>query len=80
MIEASLKDEVLKSLERRPYPVNKMKGMGLEYSKIPKEEATRLLIYIDEASHVEFAAKALRHRLTVDELLRRLIWAYNALY
>lgn len=79
MNKTSLKTEVEKLLALAPFPQQKLRGMGLQFSVIPKDEAARVVFYLDQGSHLELAAKALKDRITVDELVRRLIWAYNAL-
>ncbi len=77
--KTTLKKEVENSLKTTPYPQTKLKGLGLQFSMIPQQEATRVLFYLDQGSHLELAAKALKDRLTADELIRRLIWTYLSL-
>lgn len=75
----NLKTEVDNSIKNTPYPMHKLRGLGLQYSVIPKEDAVRMLFYLDSGSQLQLASKALQERLTVDELVRRLIWSYNSL-
>ncbi|MGN6437540.1 MAG: hypothetical protein ACTHMM_13450 [Agriterribacter sp.] len=74
MQTSPITEALKKSADSQPFPFKKLSGFGLRYSIIPKEKAERMVLYIDNDTHLALARIGLEHKLTADELLRRLAW------
>ncbi|MFT3945948.1 MAG: hypothetical protein QM763_03150 [Agriterribacter sp.] len=70
----TLKKELEKIIETKPFKQKRVTQMALRASVIPPEDTNRVVFYLDKETHLALAAKGLEYKMTVDEMLRRACW------